>query len=44
MNRLYNVLIFFIHKCILLYITVICYYIYKCDTHEIQRKSRELCG
>ena len=29
MNRLYNVLIFFIHKCILLYITVICDDIYK---------------
>ena len=29
MNRLYNVLIFVIHQGILLYITVICYYIHK---------------
>ena len=29
MNRLYNVLIFCIHKCILLYITLICDDIYK---------------
>ena len=28
-NRLYNVLIFVIHQCILLYITVICDYIHK---------------
>ena len=29
MNRLYNVLIFFIHQGILLYITVICDYIHR---------------